>query len=39
MVAMDASLIQMYQQKVISKEDAIIYSNNSELMAKKIERL
>ena len=29
----------MYQQKVISKEDAIIYSNNSELMAKKIERL
>jgi len=39
MVAMDASLIQLYQNKVISKEDAIIYSNNSELMAKKIERL
>ncbi len=39
MIAMDASLIQMYQQKVISKENAIIYSNNSELMAKKIERL
>ncbi len=39
MIAMDTSLIQMYQQKVISKENAIIYSNNSELMAKKIERL
>ena len=34
MIAMDTSLIQMYQQKVISKENAIIYSNNSELMAK-----
>ncbi|MCI9148051.1 MAG: PilT/PilU family type 4a pilus ATPase [Hungatella sp.] len=39
MISMDASLIQMYQNKVISKENAIIYSNNSELMAKKIERL
>lgn len=39
MVSMDASLIQMYQKGIISKEDAIIHSNNSELMAKKIERL
>ena len=39
MASMDASLIQLYQNKVISKENAIIYSNNSELMAKKIERL
>ena len=39
MIAMDTSLIQMYQKGIISKEDAIIHSNNSELMAKKIERL
>lgn len=39
MISMDASLIQMYQNKIISKENAIIYSNNSELMAKKIDRL
>ncbi len=36
---MDTSLIQMYQDGIISKEDAIIHSSNSELMAKKIERL
>jgi Tfp pilus assembly ATPase PilU len=36
---MDASLIQLYQKGIISKDDAIIHSNNSELMAKKIERL
>ncbi|MCI8662304.1 MAG: PilT/PilU family type 4a pilus ATPase [Hungatella sp.] len=39
MVSMDASLIQLYQKGIISKDDAIIHSNNSELMAKKIERL
>lgn len=39
MVTMDASLIQMYQQKMISRENAVIYSSNSELMAKKLERL
>lgn len=39
MISMDTSLIQMYQDGIISKEDAIIHSSNSELMAKKIERL
>ena len=39
MISMDTSLIQMYQKGIISREDAIIHSNNSELMAKKIERL
>ena len=39
MISMDTSLIQMYQRGIISREDAITHSNNSELMAKKIERL
>lgn len=39
MIAMDASLIQLYQDKIISKEEAINHSNNRETMEKKIERM
>ncbi len=39
MISMDASLIKLYRQGIISRENAIIYSNNSELMAKKLDRL
>ncbi len=39
MISMDTSLIKLYRQGMISRENAIIYSNNSELMAKKLDRL
>ncbi len=39
MISMDTSLIKLYRQGIISRENAIIYSNNSELMAKKLDRL
>lgn len=38
MVSMDSSLIKLYREGIISRENAIIYSNNSELMAKKLDR-
>lgn len=38
MVAMDTSILNLYRKGMITKENAIIYSSNSELMAKKIER-
>ena len=38
MVSMDMSLLNLYKKGMITKENAIIYSSNSELMAKKIER-
>lgn len=38
MLSMDSSLIKLYKEGIISRENAILYSNNSELMAKKIER-
>lgn len=39
MVTMDNSLIKLYRDGIISRENAIIYSNNSELMEKKLTRL
>lgn len=39
MISMDTSLIKLYRQGIISRENAIIYSNNSELMAKKLDRI
>lgn len=39
MMAMDASLIELYRRKLITKEDTIAHSNNSELMEKKLARL
>lgn len=39
MIAMDVSLMQLYREGVISKENAIVYSSNGELMKKKLERL
>lgn len=39
MIAMDTSLIKLYRKGIISRENAIIYSNNSELMAKKLDRI
>ncbi len=38
MVSMDTSLLNLYKKGIITKENAIIYSNNGELMAKKIDR-
>lgn len=38
MVSMDNSLIRMYREGVISRENAIAYSSNSELMEKKLNR-
>ena len=38
MISMDTSLINLYRQGIISKENAVIYSNNSELMEKKLNR-
>ncbi len=38
MRSMDSSLLNLYKEGRISKENAIIYSSNSELMSKKIER-
>ena len=39
MVSMDTSLIKLFRTGIISRENAIIYSNNSELMAKKLDRI
>lgn len=38
MVSMDSSLLNLYREGKITKENAVIYSSNSELMAKKIDR-
>nr|WP_314462555.1 PilT/PilU family type 4a pilus ATPase [uncultured Clostridium sp.] len=38
MRSMDSSLLNLYKEDKITKENAIIYSSNSELMSKKIER-
>lgn len=38
MISMDTSLLNLYKKGMITKESAVIYSSNSELMAKKIER-
>ncbi|MBS5282901.1 MAG: PilT/PilU family type 4a pilus ATPase [Clostridiales bacterium] len=38
MVSMDNSLIRLYREGVISRENAIAYSSNSELMEKKLNR-
>lgn len=38
MISMDSSLLDLYRKKVISRESAIAYSGNSELMEKKIDR-
>lgn len=39
MITMDASLINLYRMGKISKEHAVAYSSNSELMVKKLNRL
>ncbi len=39
MVTMDNSLLRLYKEKKISKEHAVMYSSNSELMEKKLNRL
>lgn len=38
MISMDASLLKLYREGMISRENAIIYSNNSELMEKRLNR-
>lgn len=39
MISMDNSLMEVFRSGKISKENAIVYSNNSELMEKKLNRL
>ena len=39
MITMDASLIQLYKNGRISRENAVIYSSNSELMGKKLNKI
>ncbi len=39
MVSLDASLIKMFKEGVITKENAIIHSSNSEIMEKKLARI
>lgn len=39
MMTMDNSLIELFRQGKISKENAIVHSNNGELMAKKLARM
>lgn len=39
MITMDASLLDLYRRGLISRENAVVHSNNSELMAKKLARL
>lgn len=39
MITMYASLIQLYKNGRISRENAVIYSSNSELMGKKLNRI
>ncbi len=36
MIQMDESLLQLVQRKLISKEDALIYAANADILAKKI---
>ena len=36
MVTMDTDILRLYQQKRISKENALLYSTNPELMARKL---
>jgi len=38
MISMDTSLLNLYKEGKITRENAVIYSSNSELMAKKIDR-
>ena len=38
MISMDNSLIKLYRDGVISRENAVAYSSNSELMEKKLAR-
>lgn len=38
MISMDNSIIRLFRQGVISKENAVAYSSNSELMEKKLAR-
>lgn len=38
MIAMDTSLMKLYREGMISRENAIIYSNNNELMEKRLNR-
>ena len=38
MISMDASLLNLYKDGKITRENAIIYSSNSELMIKKMDR-
>lgn len=38
MMSMDNSIIGLYRKGLVSKENAIAYSSNSELMAKKLDR-
>ncbi|MDD3251531.1 MAG: PilT/PilU family type 4a pilus ATPase [Lachnospiraceae bacterium] len=39
MIAMDNSLLALYREGKISRENAVIYSNNGELMEKKLNRM
>lgn len=36
MISMDESVYNLYQQNIISKEDAILYATNSEIMSRKV---
>ncbi len=36
MITMDADILRLYQQKKISKENALLFSTNAELMARKL---
>lgn len=38
MISMDGSLIQLYRQGIISRETAVTYSSNGDLMARKLNR-
>lgn len=39
MISMDTSLLNLVKDGIITKENAIIYSNNADLMIKKLERI
>ena len=39
MVAMDTSLVKLVKDGIVSKEEAILHSNNGELLEKKINRI
>lgn len=38
MIAMDTSLMRLYRERKITRESAIVYSSNGELMEKKLDR-